>query len=114
MNHVRITCGGFSQIRSHDGAGAMAGQVRGAAARTTDQYPKAFHPHCAAHALNLCVVKCCPRRKGKRKRAVSESIGGYNALMHCCTLNDYCSTSGYTNTHGYKQLKKLTTLAFQH
>ena len=44
--------------QTYDGAGAMAGKRR-AAAHITDKYPKALYTHCAAHALNLCVVKCC-------------------------------------------------------
>ena len=47
-----------------DGAGAMAGRSKGAAARITSLYPKAPYTHCAAHTcrLNLCVVKCCDIR----------------------------------------------------
>ena len=26
---------------------------------TAESYPKAVYTHCAAHVLNLCVVKCC-------------------------------------------------------
>ena len=37
----------------------MAGQVRGTAARISSLYPKAVYTHCAAHRLNLCIVKCC-------------------------------------------------------
>ena len=45
--------------QAYDGAGAMAGATKGAAARILQQYPKALFMHCAAHKLNLCVVKCC-------------------------------------------------------
>ncbi len=50
-----------SQLRgqTYDGAGAMAGKRKGAASRITEHHPKATYTHCAAHALNLCVVKCC-------------------------------------------------------
>ncbi len=37
----------------------MAGKKKGAAACITQLYPKAPYTHCAAHVLNLCVVKCC-------------------------------------------------------
>ena len=37
----------------------MAGKNKAAATRITQQYPKAVYTHCAAHVLNLCVVKCC-------------------------------------------------------
>ena len=42
-----------------DGAGAMAGKNKGAASCIQRTHPKAVYTHCAAHALNLCVVKCC-------------------------------------------------------
>ena len=37
----------------------MAGQVRGTAACVLSIYPKVVYTHCAAHWLNLCIVKCC-------------------------------------------------------
>ena len=40
----------------------MSGQVRGAASRISSKYPKAVYVHCAAHRLNLCIVKCCKIR----------------------------------------------------
>ena len=45
--------------QSYDGAEAMSGSVRGAAARISTKYPKALYVHCAAHRLNLCIMKCC-------------------------------------------------------
>ena len=42
----------------YDGAGAMAGKSKGAAARILEVFPKAMYIHCAVHALNLCVVNC--------------------------------------------------------
>ena len=48
--------------QAYDGAGAMAGKVRGAAAIIASEYPKVLFTHCAAHRLNLCVVKCCSIR----------------------------------------------------
>ena len=50
-----------SQLRgqTYDGAGAMAGKRRGASSRIVALHPKALYTHCAAHVLNLCVVKCC-------------------------------------------------------
>ena len=41
----------------YDGAGSIAGKVKGAAARIRNEYLKALYVHCAAHILNLCVVK---------------------------------------------------------
>ena len=49
--------------QSYDGAGAMSGSVRGAAACISAKYPKALYVHCAAHRLNLCVMKCCNNRE---------------------------------------------------
>ena len=37
----------------------MAGKYRGAAATIQSKCPKAVYVHCAAHALNLCVVAAC-------------------------------------------------------
>lgn len=39
-----------------DGAGAMSGKSKGASSRILS---KALYTHCAAHRLNLCVMKCC-------------------------------------------------------
>ena len=49
----------FLRGQVYDGAGAMAGRAKGVAARIQNQYPKAIYTHCAAHHLNLCIVKCC-------------------------------------------------------
>ena len=43
--------------QAYDGAGNMAGSVRGTAALITAQYPLALYIHCACHSLNLAVVK---------------------------------------------------------
>ena len=45
--------------QAYDGAGAMSGATKGVAARILEKCPKAQFTHCAAHRLNLCVVKCC-------------------------------------------------------
>ena len=45
--------------QAHDGAGAMAGATKGATSRIAENYPLAMFSHCAAHRLNLCVVKSC-------------------------------------------------------
>ncbi len=51
---LHLLCG-----QAYDGAGAMAGKSKGAASRILSKYPKALYTHCAAHRLNLCVMKCC-------------------------------------------------------
>ena len=43
--------------QAYDGAGNMAGSVRGTAALITAQYPLALYRHCESHRLNLAVVK---------------------------------------------------------
>ena len=65
-----------SNIRgqTYDGAGAMAGQSRCAAARIQEAFPKAMYTHCAAHALNLCVVKCCSIAEIRNMMDTAESI----------------------------------------
>ena len=54
----QLLCG-----QAYDGAGAMAGKSKGVASRILSKYPKALYTHCAAHRLNLCVVKCCSIRE---------------------------------------------------
>ena len=50
----RYLCG-----QGYDSAGNMAGKYQGAAAIIQKVYPMALYFHCAAHALNLCVVAAC-------------------------------------------------------
>lgn len=57
--HVRDICVMFYRGQSYDGAGNMAGSVRGAAARIKALYPLATYVHCSSHQLNLCVMKAC-------------------------------------------------------
>ena len=60
--------------QTYDGAGAMAGKKKGAAACITEVYPKATYTHCAAHALNLCVVKCCSISEIRGAMDIADSI----------------------------------------
>ena len=60
--------------QTYDGAGAMAGKKKGVAARIQQMFPKAPYTHCAAHALNLCVVKCCSIREVQNTMDTGESI----------------------------------------
>ena len=53
----------FLRGQAYNGAEAVAGKSKGAAACVTAKQPKAFYTHCASHRLNLCVVKCCSIRK---------------------------------------------------
>ena len=54
----------------------MAGSSKGTAARITSLYPKTLYTHCAAHRLNLCVVKCCDIQ------VVSNMIQTVDAVAH--------------------------------
>ena len=45
--------------QSYDGAGNMAGSIKGAAARIKALYPLATYVHCSSHQLNLSVMKAC-------------------------------------------------------
>ena len=60
--------------QAFDGAGAMAGRSRGAASRIATLYPKAVYTHCAAHRLNLCVVKCCNIRDVSNMMNIADKI----------------------------------------
>ena len=60
--------------QTYDGAGAMAGKKKGAAARIAELNPKAIYNHCAAHALNLCVVKCCSISEIRNTMDIADSI----------------------------------------
>jgi len=53
----------FLEGQAYDGAGVMAGCSRGVATRIQDKFPKVLYTHCAAHRLNLYVVKCCSIHK---------------------------------------------------
>ena len=61
----------------YDGAGAMAGKTRGAAARITQQFPRAVYTHCAAHHLNLCVVKSCSIPEVQRAMDTADSVSQF-------------------------------------
>ena len=60
--------------QGYDGAGAMSGCTKGVAARISTQYPKALYTHCAAHRLNLCIVKCCAIRQVSNMMETADSI----------------------------------------
>ena len=60
--------------QGYDGAGAMSGYIRGVAARISTHYPKALYTHCAAHRLNLCIVKCCSIREVSNMMETADSI----------------------------------------
>lgn len=63
--------------QAFDGAGAMAGRTRGASSRIMALYPKALYTHCAAHRLNLCVVKCCSIREVSNMMETADKIARF-------------------------------------
>ena len=58
----------------------MAGKNKGAATQITQQYPKAVYTHCAAHVLNLCVVKCCSIPEVRNTMDIGDRICCFFAL----------------------------------
>ena len=63
--------------QAYDGAGAMAGCSKGVATRINDKFPKALYIHCAAHRLNLCVVKCCSICEVNNMMGTADSVTRY-------------------------------------
>ena len=64
----------FLRGQAYDGAGAMAGQTKGTAARIQSLYPKAVYTHCAAHRLNLCIAKCCSIREVNNMMQTADKV----------------------------------------
>ena len=65
--------------QTYDGAGAMAGKKKGAATRILELYPKALYTHCAAHVLNLCIVKSCSIPDIRNTMDAADSISRFFA-----------------------------------
>ena len=55
----------------------MAGKVKGTAACILSRYPKALCTHCAAHRLNLCVVKCCNIREVNNMMQIADKVARF-------------------------------------
>ena len=68
----QLLCG-----QAYDGAGAMAGKSKGVASRILSKYPKALYTHCAAHRLNLCVMKCCSIREVSNMIQTADKISRF-------------------------------------
>ena len=56
-----------------DGAGAMVRRSKDVAASTTALYPRVVYTHCAAHRLNLYVVKCFSVREDSNMMQTADS-----------------------------------------
>ena len=60
--------------QAYDGAGNVAGTVKGTAAIITRQFPLALYLHCASHCLNLAVVKSLQITSVRNKMGVIERV----------------------------------------
>lgn len=65
----------------------MSGCTKGIAARISTQHPKALYTHCAAHRLNLCVVKCCSIREVSNMMEPADSITRFSITHQSDSLN---------------------------
>ena len=63
--------------QAYDGAGNMAGSVRGTAALITSEYPLALYLHCASHSLNLTVVKSFQVTSVRNMMGVVEKVSKF-------------------------------------
>ena len=66
--------------QAYDGAGNVAGTVRGTAAVITSQYPLAVYTHCASHCLNLAVVKSLQITSVRNMMGVIEKVYQFFAV----------------------------------
>jgi len=94
--------------QAYDGAGAMTGKTKGVAARICALYPKAQHTHCAAHRLNLCVVKCCSIIEVNNVMHTVDSISQFfSASPKRQQLLDKWITDTLPSEEKRKKLKKM-------
>ena len=97
--------------QAYDGAGAMAGCSRGVATRIQSKFPKALYTHCAAHRLNLCVVKCCSIREVNNMMGTADSIVRY--FKYSPKRQQYfeeCIDAEFNTTHTKEKRTKLKKL----
>ena len=66
--------------QAYDGAGNVAGTVRGTAAVITSQYPLALYTHCPSHCLNLAVVKSLQITSVRNMMGVIEKVYQFFAV----------------------------------
>ena len=74
--------------QAFDKAGAVADRTKGVAARITSLYPRAVYTHCAAHRLNLCVVKCCSVKEVSNMMQETDAVARFfkNSPKHQLAL----------------------------
>ena len=79
--------------QAYDGAGNMAGRIRGTAALITAQYPLALYIHCASHSLNLAVVKSLQVTSVRNMMGIVECGHSRQSVCFlCCTSKATKST----------------------
>ena len=94
--------------QAYDGAGAMSGATKGVAARILEQCPKAQFTHCAAHRLNLCVVKCCTIREVSDAMDCADGVVRFFNNSPKCQL--FFSKCVQDERHGNPQFEQRTKL----
>ena len=65
--------------QGYDGAGNMAGKVKGVAARIQRCYPRAIYVHCGSHLLNLAVASCAIQEISSMLEHVREVTQFFNS-----------------------------------
>ena len=110
----------MSELRSqgYDGASTMSGHKSGVQARIREKQPKAVYTHCAAHSLNLVIVKSCSlpeirncidsfkritiwvKYSPKREALLKAIAGEYTYPASRQTLLNICITRWFENIDG--------------
>ena len=86
--------------QTYDGAGSMAGCVRGISTRIQAMYSKALYTHCTSHVLNLCVVNGLDLRIVKNMMGLADSIAKFfknspkRQVTFEITISDVCGDNG--------------------
>ena len=111
--------------QSYDGAGNMAGSVKGTAALIRKDFPLAIYVHCASHCLNLAVVKSLQvtsvrnmvgvvgkvyhflAAHPKRQRAFEAAISQRQPSSSSQKLKDMCRTRWIQRIDAVVVFKKL-------
>ena len=63
--------------QGYDGAGAMAGAVKGVKSRIQAEFPLALYTHCASHKLNLAIVAACEIQAVRNAMAVIGKVSRF-------------------------------------
>jgi len=111
--------------QAYDGAGNMAGKMKGVANRIIQEYPKATYTHCSSHILNLCVVKGLSLRVIQNMMNLADSIARFfnnspkrqtgltSAIEKCYTgqrrtkLKEMCRTRWVERHDAFEVFKQL-------